>query len=294
MRKISIQLSPVYLWLSLHDTTPNVIAEKRAAYCHNSFPFYKWKRRDLLFMPKIVLFALFSKYAYRINIRKNNYVTVQQQWFRKEFVRLFGLKEQAVIVFPPSPNRPEVDPEINAIPFSEYSFFYPAIPDSHKNFECICEAADLLEKELGSGLFNVYITVKGNENAYAEWLCRKWSKKVSSLHFTGYLDKKTLYEYYDKCHCLIFPSKVETWGLPITEFAAYNKPMILADLPYAYETASGCGKLAFFNPDDPQELADKMKKLVRGDESFLITTERNRVPFPVAGSWQELFNILLK
>lgn len=30
MYKISKQLSPVYLWLSLHDTTPNVKAERRA------------------------------------------------------------------------------------------------------------------------------------------------------------------------------------------------------------------------------------------------------------------------
>ena len=62
MRRISQDLAPVYLWLSLHDTTPNVTAERRAVYCHNPFPFYKWKAREWLFTPKIVMFALFSKW----------------------------------------------------------------------------------------------------------------------------------------------------------------------------------------------------------------------------------------
>jgi glycosyltransferase involved in cell wall biosynthesis len=293
MKKISLKLAPVYLWLSLHDTTPNVIAERRAVYCHNSFPFYEWKMRDLLFGPKVVLFALLSKYAYRKNIHKNNYVIVQQQWFRQKFIRLFGLKEQSIIVAPPLLKHSNADIGTNIVPFTRYSFFYPAISDSHKNFECLCQAASLLEKKLGTGQFEVQITVAGNENAYTKWLYRKWRKNISVLNFTGYLDKKTLYEYYSKCSCLVFPSKAETWGLPITEFAAFNKPMLLADLPYAHETASGCSNISFFDPDSPQELAEKMEKLIRGDNRFLVNVEKITIPFPVAQSWQEMFNILL-
>jgi glycosyltransferase involved in cell wall biosynthesis len=293
MRKISLKLSPVHLWLSMHDTTPTVVAERRAVYCHNSFPFYKWKMTDILFSPKVILFALFSQYVYQKNIHKNDYIIVQQQWFRKKLVSLFGLKEQSVIVVPPSLNQNNTDVETNASPFTRYSFFYPAISDSHKNFERLCQAARLLEKELGTEQFEVYITVGGHENTYAKWLYRNWGKHIPSLNFAGYLDKKVLYEYYNKCHCLIFPSKVETWGLPITEFAAFNKPMLLADLPYAHETASGCSQVAFFDPDNPYELASKMKSLIQGDTRFLQTVEKNIISPPVAQSWQELFDILL-
>ena len=54
MKKISIDLEEVYLWFSLHDTSPNVISQKQAVYCHNPFPFYKWSWRELFFTPKIV------------------------------------------------------------------------------------------------------------------------------------------------------------------------------------------------------------------------------------------------
>ena len=65
MYGISKQLSPVYLWLSLHDTTPNVKAERRAVYCHNPFSFYPWKWKDLFLNYHIVCFAWFTKYIYR-------------------------------------------------------------------------------------------------------------------------------------------------------------------------------------------------------------------------------------
>ena len=295
MYQLSKKWAPVYLWLSLHDTTPTVMAEKRAVYCHNSFPYYKWKMREWLFAPKIVLFALFSNYVFGVNIHKNNYIIVQQEWMKREFIRSFGLRERNIIVAPPSASEEKMDDLILANETGQelYSFLFPASPDSHKNFECICQAAKILKEELGIEDFKVYITVKGDENKYAKWLFHKWGKKASCVEFIGFLDRKSLYFYYQQTHCLIFPSKVETWGLPITEFSAFGKPMLLADLPYAHETASGYGKVAFFNPDNPHELALQMSKLIRGETDFLMKTEKNNIPDPVAWSWQELFDILL-
>jgi glycosyltransferase involved in cell wall biosynthesis len=292
MKGISRRLSPVFLWLSLHDITPTVIALNRIVYCHNSFPFYAWKMRDLLFAPKIVLFALFSKYAYRKNIHKNNYVIVQQQWLRNEFVRLFNLSAQSIIVAPPSFHPVKHDFFISKSSL-EYSFFFPAVADSHKNFECICSAAHLLEQSLGANKFRVYITVEGTENSYARWLYHKWSKN-RALSFIGYLNEEELSEYYQRCDCLIFPSKVETWGLPISEFAIYNKPMLLADLPYAHETAGGCSRVAFFNPDSPNELAVHMKRLIQGNTYSLRSVENTIIPPPTAYSWKDLFDFITK
>lgn len=39
MYKLSQKIMPVYLWLSLHDATPRVVAERRVVYCQTSFPF---------------------------------------------------------------------------------------------------------------------------------------------------------------------------------------------------------------------------------------------------------------
>lgn len=297
MKKISRELAPVYLWLSLHDTTPTVIAEKRAVYCHNPFPFYKWRAREWLFTPKIVLFSLFSKWIYRININKNDRIVVQQQWIKESFVNWFHLTRETVIIAPP-PRKKDVNKDVEDEKEKmekrrNYLFFYAASANSHKNFECLCEAARILRNRLGDNRFEVFITIKGDENRYAQWLFRKWGNNPA-LKFIGFLDQMELYDLYRKVDCLIFPSKVETWGLPITEFAEYHKPILLANLPYAHETAIGCDSVCFFNPDDSRQLADRMEELIHGDNSCLHKIENVQLESPIARSWHGLFTLLLE
>lgn len=135
--------------------------------------------KEILFAPRIVLFSLFSKYVYRMNIHSNTYVIVQQQWFRKAFTRWFHLPEESVIVAPPVLQRqPPVkeNPHLATIARNEneYSFLYAATSDSHKNFECICRASVLLRQQMPELKFKVYLTVKGDENAYTRWLYSHW------------------------------------------------------------------------------------------------------------------------
>lgn len=292
MRKISEELDPVYLWLSLHDTSPRVKAERQAVYCQTSFPFYRWSLRDFRMDYKIPLFAMFTKYAYKINIRSNRYLIVQQNWLREGFSRMFGLNRDKFIVAPPQRKAVEVVPD--SIRNQGYTFFYASTPDCHKNFETLCEAARLLEDEIGKEKFKVVLTLSGEENKYSRWLHGKWGD-VSSIYFAGFMSKERLYGYYTAADCLVFPSKVETWGLPITEFmeASGDKPMLLSDLPYAHETASGASKVCFFNPSDPKELKERMKELIQDKCAALASVPKLDIEEPKADSWKELFEILL-
>lgn len=291
MYRVSKQLSPVYLWLSLHDTTPNVKADNRAVYCQTSFPFLKWKWQDLRFDYKILLFSLFTKFAYRFNVKRNNYLIVQADWLRLGFAKMFGLERDRFIVCPPEKcsvigfNFSDREDKAN-------TFIFPATPDCHKNFELLCEASFLLEKELGQGKFNVVLTIDGTENKYARWIYAKWGQ-VDSLKFVGFLKRKELFEQYASVDCLVFPSRIETWGLPISEFALTGKPLLLADLPYAHETACGCDSVSFFNPEDVYDLKEKMKKILLGDCSDCEKVSKLEISEPFANNWKELFDLLL-
>ena len=292
MHRISKELSPVYLWLSLHDTSPRVEAERQAVYCQTSFPFYRWSFRDFKMDYKIPLFAIFTKYAYKINISSNRYLIVQQNWLREGFSAMFGLKESRFIVAPPQRKAVEVVPE--AIEKNRYTFFYASTPDCHKNFETLCEASRLLEEEVGQDSFKVVLTLDGEENKYSRWLYEKWGD-VSSIDFAGFMSKERLYGYYKAADCMVFPSKVETWGLPITEFMeiSSDKPMLLSDLPYAHETASGYSNVCFFNPADPLELKNRMKELLQDNCVALAPVLKRNVEEPKAYTWKALFEILL-
>lgn len=290
MKKISREIAPTALWFSLHDTTPNVKADRRAVYCHNPFPFFKWKPKDILFNYRIVSFSIFTSTYYRINIHKNYKVIVQQQWLRRAFTNMFKLNHDDIIVALPTADHSPISPKEDKDKI--YKFFFASYADIHKNFQCLAEATRLLEEEIGPDKFQVGITVTGKENQYGCWLKKKWGK-LKTLKFEGFLDKETLYDKYAQTDCLIFPSKAETWGLPISEFAITGRPMLLSDMPYAHETAAGSKQTAFFDPSDPVELKEKMKKLIEGDTSFLKPVPEPTIEKPVVRNWQELFKELL-
>jgi glycosyltransferase involved in cell wall biosynthesis len=291
MRGISKKIGEIDVWLSLHDTTPNVRANRQAVYCQTSFPFYKWRLQDFRFDYKIPLFSMFTRYAYRINIHKNQYLIVQQEWLRNGFGKMFHIDSKKMIVFPPQ--QPPETPVSSAFPKYCHSFFYASTADCHKNFELICRAADLLEREIGTNKFSVTITIAGNENKYAAWLYKKW-QHVPSLTFAGFMNKEQLTAHYESSDCFIFPSKIETWGLPISEFMQTGKPMLLADLPYAHETAAGSTCTAFFNPNNAEALKNLMKKCIEKDISIFHRIEKKEIVPPTVKSWHDLFTILAK
>lgn len=290
MNSISKELGDIDLWLSLHDTTPRVKARRQAVYCQTSFPFYKWKWRDLRFDYKVPLFAMFTRYAYRINIHRNHYLIVQQEWLRKGFSQMFSLPYERFIVAPPERKTISEQPTVQRS--SVYTFFYASTADCHKNFETLCRAAEMLEAEVGNGQFQVILTLSGTENKYAHWLYKKWGSVVS-IKFAGFMNKQTLFDTYAQTDCFVFPSQIETWGLPISEFMAYEKPMLLSDLPYTYETAAGSKHTAFFPSGDAYALKQEMKKLLTGDESSLRSVKKTPIAEPTVDSWADLFSKLL-
>lgn len=286
-KRLSKRLKP-YLWLSLHDVTPVVKAEVRAVYCHNASPFYQPALKEYLLDPRFVLFCLFYKYLYSINICKNDYVIVQQEWMRDKFRKLFGLEK--IVVSYPSIESSFFTDSVPKIMKSKFLFFYPSFPRTFKNFEVICEAVQALAKECGDR-FEVVLTIGGNENRYSKYLYKRYCCH-QQIKFVGLLTRDKVFEYYARANCLIFPSKLETWGLPITEFKKFNKPMLLADLPYSHETVANYDMVNFFDPDNSGELASQMKRLIDGNFSF----EANRMikpAAPFASDWSKLFEILL-
>ncbi len=289
-KRLSKKWNP-HLWFSLHDITPNVKAKIRAVYCHNPTPFKKVKISDLFFQPTIFLFSLFYKILYKINLKKNKYVVLQQTWLKKEFVKMFRLSEQKVLVCHPvrlvSGNIPIAsDFDKKGRPTT---FFYPALARPFKNFEVIGKAVKFLE-ENHIGDFQVIITIKGDENNYAKYIHRKYSNLIN-LHFTGMLTPKEVEEIYVKTDALLFPSTLETWGLPITEFKGHNKPIILSNLPYAYETIGKYDKACFFDPYDAKDLSNKMISFINGNLNFDVTSN---IKDEVLSGWADLYSKILR
>ena len=278
----------VDIWLSIHDITPNVKATQRYVYCHNASPFYKMTSFEKRHSPRLRLFNLFYKYLYKINIKKNDGVIVQQFWLKKKFQELYGVK-QILVSYPNfSENYFDNNLEDNASKTISNIFFYPSFPRVFKNFEIICEATRQLVSK-GITNFEVVLTIDGSENKYTKDIVSEYSS-IQNIKFTGLLSRENVFRNYEKSSYLIFPSKLESWGLPITEYKAFNKPMILADLDYSKEALGDYDRVVFFNPYKAEELASIMEKVIKNEN---VWREHKTSMIPDANSWDELFNILL-
>lgn len=251
----------VWLWLSMHDTTPRVEAEHQEVYCHTSFPFMRWQWRDLLMDFKIPLFSMFTRWAYRINVHRNDCLIVQQEWFRDAMSRMLNVPVEKFRVI--APERPSVQEYLkpdSAVKMDNTLFFYASTPDCHKNFETLCRAARLLEQEVGRNRFKVVLTISGKENRYSRWLYRRWGN-TDSIDFHGFMGKEELFQTYRRAGTLVFPSRIETWGLPVSEYVAANPAgrVLAADLPYAHQTHP---EAQFFPVTDANALKECMRMVL--------------------------------
>lgn len=282
---LSRELKPD-LWLSLHDITPRVSAQRQAVYCHNPSPFYRLSWREVWMEPKFWLFNRFYRYLYQAFIRRNRWVVVQQAWMRDVFETMFGALP--IVVAHPSVNLPKGG---NPFELNERKaiFFYPSLPRVFKNFEVIAEAAKLLDSR-GVVDFEVRLTLAGNENRYSKWLYSQYSA-VRKLRFIGLQNREQMRDQYHEATAVIFPSKLETWGLPISEAKVYKKPLLIADVPYAHETVGTYEKVSFFHPNNAVELADLMQAVI--ERRWQPGSVEESVPTqPFTRNWDELWHLL--
>lgn len=291
-RRFADELKPD-LWLSLHDTTPELGAIRQAVYCHNPMPFYRLRVRDVWLQPATFFFRYFYQLVYRIHLRRNYAVVVQQGWLRDEFRRWTGATLR-IIVAHPAVAVPEKGLAIQVPPRAGgagSTFLYPAVPRVFKNMELLCHAAQYLEQTQAQAWHSqILLTISGRENRYACWLWRKFGK-LGSVRFAGRQTAQQLQQLYRSSDCLLFPSRLETWGLPISEAKAHGLPMFVADLAYAHETVGDYANAAFVDVEDHVALADALMSFQEG--SFRFQGARAVEPVaPRAHDWRELLSLL--
>lgn len=282
--RISRELKPA-LWLSLHDITPRVSAARQAVYCHNPSPFYRIRVREALMEPTFLMFNQLYALLYRLFIRRNYCVVVQQDWLRAEFIRRMG--QLPVVVAHPSFRAVERPSASKLGPV--FVFIYPALPRVFKNIETLCKAAQLLASRSVSD-FEVRLTLDGSENRYSRWLRNRFSD-TTQVQFIGRQTKDEMAFQYGEASAVVFPSKLETWGLPITEGKAQRLPLLVADLPYARETVGTYDLVSFFPAESPEALADLMQSMV--EQTWQPTGNHHSDPAaPFAPDWTSLWGIL--
>lgn len=284
-RRYAKELKPD-LWVSLHDITPRIGAVRQVVYCHNPVPFFRLRPRDVWFEPPRFFFCLGYPFVYRLNIRRNAALIVQQSWLREAFRQWVGPETPIIVAYPAGAAEA---PMVERRRSSGATFLYPTLPRPFKNVELLCKAVEELERH-NAWRSVLTLTLSGTENRYARWLRRRFGH-LCTVTFIGRQTQEQMGQRYRESDCLLFPSRMETWGLPITEARQYGLPIFAADLPYAHETVGDYDQVEFIDLEDYMSLADKLLRFQEG--SFTFRAARFEAPTgPFAHNWDELVALL--
>lgn len=205
-------------------------------------------------------------YKYRQFCDQAQLVSVGSAWMRNEIIKTFSLDESKVKVVPmappvdayPLPSDKDIEDTRRKFSLSEPFLFYPAQTWAHKNHLVLLRALSLLQDQhnirpllICSGKTNDYFPVINKE--------LKKLKPTSQVKFLGFVSPLEIQSIYRLCRLMVFPSKYEGWGLPVTEAMRIGVPVACSRLRILMEQAGDAA--LFFDPDNPQELADTIYRL---------------------------------
>ncbi|WP_290062104.1 glycosyltransferase [Paraclostridium bifermentans] len=238
--------------LSLQNITIDKIDKKQTLYLHQPLPFVEKKYRLTEDLKLWSYQNIISKMIFK-SVKNADSIIVQTNWMKEACVKKTNCSPRKIKVIQP-------DFEINIkniysnIKSDTVLFFYPASGLKYKNHKIIVEAAELL-KEKNILNYKIVFTLKGNENDDVKNLYNKVNKLKLPIEFIGSISLDEVYNYYSKC-ILIFPSYIETFGLPLLEAKMHGCPILASDCEFSHEILEKYHKANFFNPFDKKEVAN--------------------------------------
>lgn len=237
---------------SLQNTISFGLKVPQVLYMHQAIPFQN-KKNFSFFKKSERIFAIYQHIIGRLiikSIKEADYTIVQTNWIKEAVIRKCGISSSKISAVVPTikTDSSEKHSPLEVI-YDRESFFYPAANSIYKNHDCIFRAAEIL-KNRGVKNFNIDLTI--NENTPKE-----------NISFLNELPFTKVKEHYQKS-TLIFPSYIETLGLPLIEAKGMNSIILASDTPFSLEILKDYENAYFFDPFSAEELANLMHSIISG------------------------------
>lgn len=264
---------------SLQNIITFSVKAPQCTYIHQSLPYTKTKSFSFFRSAERVS-AIYQKLIgqlIHLSAKKADKVIVQSKWMKEAVVEKTNISNDKIVNI--MPDVEDLSPYIKDGEFDKRVFFYPTADNIYKNNGCIIDACRLLKEE-GITDFSVILTVNQGEIA----------DLPDNIQCLGRLSREDLLSQYNKT-TLVFPSYVETVGLPMMEARLMGSIVLASACPFSKEVLDSYENAYFFDPFEPQELANLMKKVLSGEiERKPVSEKEQRTTTP---SWQKIIDEIL-
>ena len=268
-RTLINKYSPDYV-LSLQNIITRGVTGRLGVYIHQAIPFQSEKKFSFFKRNEMILAVYQHLIGAKIksSARRADDVFVQTNWMKAAVADRSRVSSDKISVVPMSA---AVFGRESSPRTTYNSFFYPAgFSAVYKNHDCIYKACDCLdEKELD---YKVFLTLNDAPVQVSE-----------KIEFIGVQNKSQMQKRYEE-NVLVFPSYVETVGLPLVEARSVGTIILAADCAYSREVLAGYENAYFFDPFSPESLAELMRRVITGD----ITLKESKDDFRQTDGWNVL------
>ena len=229
----------------------------QTVYEHNALPFSEHQFR-LSEAPDLWVYQQILGRMMKRSIRRAKKVMVQTNWMKEEIIRQCRIPAERIeIRFPAVEMLPAKPWHLNQ---EKPVFFYPANASAYKNHRTFFNACRQLS-ENGFHNYEVIWTVTGEENDSIRQIRKEAEEKRLPIRFYGPLPRKALFDLYASS-VLVFPSYIETIGLPLLEARHAGAWILAADCRYAKDLIGDYKRAVFFAALDAAALGREMEKFL--------------------------------
>lgn len=240
-------------------------------YFHNILVVskYKWSffsKSEFLFY----LYEMIYPYFVSLYLRDTTHVIVQASFIKDLFSNRFLIKSDNIHVIQPEIS---INDSIEIRPYvyndNFIHFIYPATSHKYKNHFLLVEALTYLRQITPALLYKIriHLTVKREEYQSLYNIIKKCNLNEYFI-FEGLLPYTQLIAMYKSSRALLFPSYIETVGLPLLEAASVGIPIIVSDLPYAHEAIDGYDGVNFVNYENSISWALALKEICINNKRY--------------------------
>lgn len=198
------------------------------------------------------------------SIKRADLVVVQNEWMRKACAEKANVDEskikvlKQVFVVPDKVKR--FEPSMKAF----RTFFYPATLKSYKNHRMLLEGAGLAKRRSAIDP-KIVLTLDETE---AEKVHKLKTLSISfdlDTEFRGSISREDVLRLYGQS-ILVFPSLLETVGLPLVEAKATGSIILAYDAEYSRDVLKNYSDAHFFN--DANSLATLLARCMEGQMEY--------------------------
>ena len=272
---------------SLNNTGVRCPGVRQIIYYHQGLPLYNYHFSLINKQDRgIGLFTKLYPHYVKCSLKSHTSVVVQTEIVKRLFAKRYHFPEERVFVAFPDVEKIDVE-SVNLFEYepNTFNFIYPATSPSYKEHITLVRALQAMNDEDLRSRIRIHLTIKENEREDLRSLIDAAGQQHNII-FHGPMPHEQLLSMYKAADGLLFPSVIETIGLPLLEASAFGLPVLANDLEYVKDVLKGYEGLKTVPLRDYKAWGKEMAKLCKDKQRY------NSYRRECGSDWPNIFKLI--